>query len=113
MRILADENMPERAVNLLRRAGHDVRWVMETDRGALDPPLLAAATAERRLLITYDKDFGDLLFQDGSSAPYGILLFRMHSDVPPYARAEFVYRTVGIRDPWPPGLWTIQIRHSE
>ena len=105
--------MPERAVNLLRGSGHDVLWIRETDRGSLDPSLLAAATAERRLLITYDKDFGDLLFRDGSSAPYGILLFRMHGDVPPYARAEFVYRTVGIRDPWPPGLWTIQIRHSD
>lgn len=113
MRILADENMSEQVVGLLRRAGHDVRWVMETSRGALDPPLLTAATAERGLLITYDKDFGDLLFGDGSAAPYGVLLFRMHGDVPPYTRSEFVYRTLGIRDPWPPGLWAIQIRHRD
>ncbi len=105
--------MSERVVGLLRGSGQDVLWIRETGPGSADPSLLDVATAERRLLITYDKDFGDLLFRDGGSAPYGILLFRMHGDVPPAARAAFVYHTVGVRDPWPPGLWTIQIRHSE
>lgn len=106
MSILADENMSERVVGLLRGSGHHVLWIRETGRGSADPSLLDVATAERRLLITYDKDCGDLLFRDGGSTPYGTLLLRIHGAVPPEPedRASFVYPTVGLRDPWPPGL---------
>jgi len=78
MRILADENILDQVVIQLRAAGHDVRWAMETDRGEADPNLLELATLERRALITYDKDFGDLVHRDGMSAPHGVILFRIH-----------------------------------
>ncbi|MYF71941.1 MAG: hypothetical protein F4175_00790, partial [Gemmatimonadetes bacterium] len=72
MRILADENILDQVVIRLRTAGHDVRWAMETDRGEADLNLLELATRERRALITYDKDFGDLVHRDGMSAPHGV-----------------------------------------
>ncbi|MXX12903.1 MAG: hypothetical protein F4Z86_05550, partial [Gemmatimonadetes bacterium] len=72
MRILADENISEQVVVRLRAAGQDVRWTKETDRGEADPNLLELATRERRTLITYDKDFGDLVHRDGMSAPHGV-----------------------------------------
>ena len=71
MRILADENILDQVVIQLRAVGHDVRCAMETDRGEADPNLLELATRERRALITYDKDFGDLVHRDGMSAPHG------------------------------------------
>ena len=112
MRILADENMLGQVVIRLRAAGHDVRWAMETDRGEADPNLLELATQERRALITYDKDFGDLVHRDGMSAPHGVILFRIHSDVPDTVEAEFVASSVMAWDSLPPGIWTIQIRHQ-
>ena len=65
-----------------------------------------------RALITYDKDFGDLVHRDGMSAPHGVILFRIHSDVPDTVEAEFVASSVMAWDSLPPGIWTIQIRHQ-
>ncbi len=61
MKILADENIHERSVALLRAAGHDVRWVIETDPSTADFDLLELANREERTLITYDTDFGELI----------------------------------------------------
>ena len=112
MRILADENISEQIVVRLRATGQDVRWTKETDRGEADPNLLKLATQERRTLITYDKDFGALLNRDGMSAPHGVILFRIHSDVPDAVKTEFVASSVMAWDSLPSGIWTIQIRHQ-
>jgi predicted nuclease of predicted toxin-antitoxin system len=45
--------------------------------GATDETNLAKAVSEQRLLITFDKDFGDLVFRQGYAASCGVLLFRI------------------------------------
>ncbi len=112
MRVLADENIAEQVIVRLRTAGYDVRGARETDRGEADPTLLALATRERRTLITYDKDFGDLVHRNRMTAPYGVILFRIHSAVPDTVKAEFVANSVMAWNRLPPGIWTIQIRHQ-
>ena len=111
MKILADENMLTRAVASLRAAGHDVRWARETNRRAADPNLLELATQEGRTLITFDSDFGELVYRYGMPAPYGILHFRLHEGVPQSVKADFIALATTVWDTWPPGTWTIQIRH--
>lgn len=112
MRILADENMLERAVSSLRAAGHDVRWARESHRSAADPNLLELATQEGRTLITFDSDFGELVHRYNVSAPYGVLFFRLHDGVPRPVQADFIAHAATSWDTWPPGIWTIQIRHQ-
>ena len=112
MRILADENMLAEAIVSLRAAGHDVGWAAETNRSAADPNLLELATQERRTLITFDSDFGELVHKYGMPAPYGVLFFRLHRGVPEPVQADFVARTVPAWETWPPGVCTIQIRHQ-
>ena len=46
----------------LARLGHDVVSALECDPRASDEVLLALATSEERVLITEDKDFGELVF---------------------------------------------------
>jgi predicted nuclease of predicted toxin-antitoxin system len=77
MRILLDENMPGDAAAMLRSSGHDVAWIRTDSPGAADEAVLARAVLEQRLLITFDKDFGDLAFHLGHAATCGILLFRI------------------------------------
>lgn len=48
----------------------------ETAVGTSDDALLKVATAEQRLLITFDRDFGELATRRGQAAPGGILLLR-------------------------------------
>ena len=111
MRVLADENILNQVVIRLRAAGYDVRWAQESDRGEADPNLLELATREGRMLITYDKDFGELVHRGGMSAPHGVILFRIHNDVSDAVKAKFVASSVMAWDILPPGIWTIQIRH--
>lgn len=79
MKILADENVPGAAVAALRSAGHDVIWVSEEGPETAEDDVLSRASEEARLLVTFDKDFGDLVFRAGMRASYGIVLFRLAS----------------------------------
>ena len=77
MRILANENFPEDAVVALRKAGHDVAWIRTEAPGSSDREVLRRAQTEGRVLITFDKDFGELAFRAGLPASSGIVLFRI------------------------------------
>jgi predicted nuclease of predicted toxin-antitoxin system len=77
MFFLANENFPLDGVEALRTAGHDVAWVRTEAPGLADPQVLAWAMRDRRVLLTFDKDFGDLAFHAGLPAHCGIVLFRL------------------------------------
>jgi len=77
MLILANENFPGDAVEALRNRGHDVLWVRVDMPGSNDGDVLSRATADNRILITFDKDFGELAFRAGLPASSGIILFRI------------------------------------
>ena len=75
MRFLADECCDAALVDALRDDGHDVLYAVESLRGAIDDELLARAFSERRILLTEDKDFGELVYRLRRPA-YGIVLLR-------------------------------------
>ena len=77
MRFLADQKFPRRAILALRAIGHDVVWIEEDAPGASDDMILARAEAEGRILLTFDKDFGELAYHAGLPATCGIVLFRL------------------------------------
>lgn len=45
--------------------------------GSTDEQVLAWARRDQRILLTFDKDFGEMVFDQGSRASIGILLFRL------------------------------------
>lgn len=75
MRILADENLHADIVHWLRAGGHDVSYAAETMAGEPDESILRRARAEDRIVITDDKDFGELVLRKGL-ANAGVLLLR-------------------------------------
>src|SRR5687768_1151256 len=75
-RFLANENVPREAVQAAREAGFDVTWMVELQPGAADETVLALAQREGRVLITLDKDFGELVFRHGRSGSHGVILLR-------------------------------------
>ena len=77
MRILADENFPALSVQELEKLGHDVLWVRTVMPGTGDDAILARAHTEERLLVTLDKDFGELAFGRQLPADCGVVLFRI------------------------------------
>ncbi|MGC8644463.1 MAG: DUF5615 family PIN-like protein [Isosphaeraceae bacterium] len=79
MRFLANENFPLDAVEAIRKDGHDVSWIRTDAPGSKDRDILNRAESEQRILLTFDKDFGELAFQHGLPASCGIVLFRLRA----------------------------------
>ena len=77
MRFLVDENFPYDAVVALRKAAHDVVWIREVAPGINDENVLERVQVEERVLLTFDKDFGELAFYTKLPASCGIILFRI------------------------------------
>ena len=75
LRFLADESCDFAAVRALRTEGFDVLSVAETMAGADDESVIALALREGRILLTEDKDFGQLVFAAGSKS-VGVILTR-------------------------------------
>ena len=59
MRLLADESCDFAVVRALRAAGHDVKAVVETHRGANDEDVIALALSAQRVLLTEDKEVSE------------------------------------------------------
>jgi len=77
MRFLAHENFPGAVVAALEVAGHDVVWIRTVAPGSRDEDVLAWAVREDRVLLTFDRDFGELAWRMGLTATSGIVLFRL------------------------------------
>ena len=99
MRFLANENIPAAAVAALEAAGHDVVWVAVASPGSDDSHVLLQAAAEQRLILTFDKDFGELAFRSGLPASCGVILCRFAADSPERL-AQRLVAAVSIQDQW-------------
>lgn len=99
MRLLADENFPGDAVQALRQAGHDVVWIAENAPGSADREVLGRAESEDRILITFDKDFGELAFRARLAASSGIILFRITMQSAAYV-ASIATAVINSRSDW-------------
>ncbi|HUA83190.1 MAG TPA: DUF5615 family PIN-like protein [Bryobacteraceae bacterium] len=82
MKFLADENFPRPAIMILRQNGFQVVSIAETKPGAPDEDVLALAGSESCILLTLDKDFGELVFQRGLKSDPGVILFRIETRSP-------------------------------
>lgn len=98
-KFLANENVPGDAVESARQAGFDMAWIKESSPGADDDVVLATSLAESRVLVTFDKDFGEMAFRLGKSATCGIILFRPRLRSPTYL-AHFIVTVLGQDVAW-------------
>lgn len=92
MRFLANENWPADTVTALREVGHDVAWVRADNPGSRDSDVLARAAREGRVLLTFDKDFGELAWQTRLPKDCGVILFRL--PMPPAMNAGLILASI-------------------
>ncbi len=76
MRLLADEGVHQGLVAALREAGYSVTYVAEAMPAASDEHVLNKATDIGAVLITTDKDFGELVFRQ-KLTHCGVVLLRL------------------------------------
>ena len=112
MLICADQNLPPSAVELLRRANHDVLSILEVAPGIPDTEVLALAVRESRTIVTFDKgDFGALIFERRLPPPPGLILFRI-SDLEVEGRPYFMLGAVAARTDWQGSFWAVNRRRA-
>ncbi len=88
MNFLADESVDRQIVERLRRDGHRVQYVAEIEAGVSDETVLALANQGGHLLLTADKDFGEMVFRQRLYT-HGIVLIRL-AGLSPVRKAEIV-----------------------
>ena len=88
MKFLADEGVDKPIVTMLRNKGFDIDYILELIPGATDETVLELAYSQQRILITQDKDFGELVFRL-HQPHHGIVLIRLEGYSPEF-KAEIV-----------------------
>lgn len=92
MKFVADENVDQPIVTRLREAGHTVLAIVEMEPSISDAAVLDIANQQERVLLTGDKDFGELVYRDRRYA-FGIVLVRL-TGLTATAKAEVVVSVV-------------------
>jgi predicted nuclease of predicted toxin-antitoxin system len=103
--LLADESVDRQIVDRLRRAGHKVRYVAEMEPGIPDDIVLNPANQEADVLLTADKDFGELVFRQGRLMS-GILLVRL-AGLSPARKAGIAASAVNQHSPELPSAFAV------
>jgi len=80
-RFIADENIPRETVELLKKKGVDIVTVSEVSPGLGDEEILDLANKEKRIVITFDRDFSQLIFRQKRKTE-GLILLRFNPESP-------------------------------
>jgi len=91
MRFLANENFPLASIFYLQTASQDVVAVIKETPGARDWEVLQRAATEARVILTFDRDYGELIYRRRLSVPAGVVYFR-YDPVSPEEPAEHLLR---------------------
>lgn len=97
MNFLADENFPVPSIHRLRQAGHDVLAVIATAPGSADKDILVWAAHQQRIILTFDRDFGELIFHFRAETITGVVYFRLEP-ANPEEPAELLLRLLDTPD---------------
>ena len=76
MKLLANENFPISSVKILKEAGHDIISVGQNFAGILDSEVIEFAIKEQRTILTFDRDYGELIFKKGFKPQAGVIYLR-------------------------------------
>ncbi|MBC8179945.1 DUF5615 family PIN-like protein [candidate division KSB1 bacterium] len=80
MKLLIDENAPRTLVEYLKKENFDLIWIREYHRGLADEEIVRLSKIEDRIIITFDKDFGELVYRKNMN-PAGIILLRIVDNI--------------------------------
>ena len=93
MYFLVNENIPLDSVKILRKSSHDVLSIMEKFPGISDEQVMQIAHNEKRIIVTFDRDYGELIFRKQLPLPLGVLYLRF-SPIEPKEPADFIDKLI-------------------
>ncbi len=81
MQFLANENIPSKSISILRNAGYDVIAIGEESPGISDRDILNRAQIEHRIILTFDRDYGELIYKRWKPSSSGWPTRSMRTDM--------------------------------
>lgn len=82
MKFLANENFPFPSIEFLRQRGFEVFSVSEEMSGISDEDVLQKAATENLIILTFDRDYGELIFKYQKKNPPSVVYFRSKGQSP-------------------------------
>jgi predicted nuclease of predicted toxin-antitoxin system len=82
MRFLANENIPAASIDRLRTDAHDILSIGDTTPGITDREVLQKAVDQHRVVLTFDSDYGELIFRRNLPRPPGVIFYRFTPESP-------------------------------
>ncbi|WP_421762877.1 DUF5615 family PIN-like protein [Ekhidna sp.] len=82
MKFLANENIPIASVNYLKSKRFDITSMGVDDSGTSDEHVMKLAMEQDRTIITYDSDYGELIFKHGFKPNAGVIFIRQQPTEP-------------------------------
>ena len=82
MKFLANENVPIASVNYLKSKGFEITSIGVDDPGVSDEHIMSVAIDQGRTIITYDSDYGELIFKHGFKPNAGVIFIRQQPAEP-------------------------------
>lgn len=76
MKFLANENFPFPSIKLLRNMGLDIKSIAEDMFGIADSEVIVLAQQENRIILTFDSDYGEIIYRYGIKNPPAVIYFR-------------------------------------
>jgi predicted nuclease of predicted toxin-antitoxin system len=77
MKLLANENFPLKSIKYLRNKGFDVSSIGIDHPGIQDAIVMDIAISESRTILTFDRDYGELIFKHNYRPQKGVIYFRL------------------------------------
>jgi len=82
---LANENFPKPSTIKLREKGWSVKSIQEDSPGISDNEVIKMASQLNLIILTFDSDYGELIFKYGKENPPAVIFFRDKGNAPEFA----------------------------
>ncbi|TXH30104.1 MAG: hypothetical protein E6Q96_02255 [Cyclobacteriaceae bacterium] len=82
MRFLANENFPFPSIEILRNKGFELSSISESYPGISDAEVISLAKKTISIILTFDKDYGEIIFKSGIDNPPAVIFFRFKGNYP-------------------------------
>ena len=82
MKFLANENIPISSVTHLKSHGFDITAIGLDNPSISDKEVMKIASDEERIILTYDSDYGELIFKHGYRPDAGVIFIRYQPSEP-------------------------------
>ena len=87
---LANENFPRPSTIILRENGFSVKSIQEDSPGISDDEVIKIALNSNLIILTFDRDYGELIFRYSKDNPPAVVFFREKGIVPEFAGSSLL-----------------------